>query len=95
MNGKTVKQSTARAEDKATVGTDLSADPGAKTEERAAHRVARLPQTSFGIGTKAINPSRRSRESSKLQTPGDGLPDVANTQRQKLLFTLNHYNSCL
>ena len=51
------------AEDKATVGTDLSADPGAKTERRAMNSiVARLSPTPFGIGTKAINPSRRSRE---------------------------------
>ena len=56
------------AEDRATVGTDPSADPGAKTEGKAAdHPVRRLSSSSptpFGIGTHAINPSRRSRESS-------------------------------
>lgn len=90
MNGGIVEQPMAWAEDKATVGTDLSADPGAKTEERAARSVARLSPTPFGIGTHALNPSRRSRESWTIQTPGDRLP-VANTQQPKLHFTLNHY----
>lgn len=90
MNGQTVEQPTAWAEDKATVGTDLSADPGAKTEERAASSVARLSQTPFGIGTHAINPSRRSCESLPIQTPGDGLP-VANNRPPKLHFTLNQH----
>ena len=79
------------AEDRATVGTDPSAAPGAKTEGRAAHTVARLYPTPFGIGTKAINPSRRSREFLKPQTPGDGLPKVANPEHPILHFTLNHY----
>lgn len=46
------------------MGTDSSADPGAKTEGRAADRQT-LParsSLSFGIGTKAINPSRQRRE---------------------------------
>ncbi|MFH0980276.1 MAG: hypothetical protein V2A79_01890, partial [Planctomycetota bacterium] len=69
-----------------------SADPGAKTERRAMDSpVARLFPTPFGIGIKAINPSRRSREFFKTQTPGDGLPDVANSERPIVHFTLNHY----
>jgi hypothetical protein len=51
------------AEDRAPVGTDPSADPGAKTEGWAAAKLV-LPifPLPFGIGTHAINPSRRSRE---------------------------------
>jgi hypothetical protein len=69
-----------RAEDRATVGTESSADPGAKTEGRAEDRSAFSARSShsFGIGTKAINPSRRSREqfnTEQRSMPGDGLPD--------------------
>lgn len=69
MTGVTVEPTAARAEDRATVGTDPSADPGARTEGPAAY--ARCRQTAarvvarlspFGTGAKAINPSRRSRE---------------------------------
>ena len=88
-----IKELSARAEDKALLGSNLSVDPGAKTEGRAASTVARLCPTPFGIGTKAINPSRRSRESLKIQTPGDGLSVVANPERPVLHFTLNHYKS--
>jgi hypothetical protein len=57
-----------RAEDRATLGSDPSADPGAKTGGRAADpRVDRLPfPHPSGIGTHALNPSRLSRESSML-----------------------------
>lgn len=88
-----IEELSGRAEDKALLGSNLSADPGAKTEERATSTVARLCRAPFGIGTKAINPSRRSRESLKIKTPGDGLSDVANPQRAVLHFTLNHYTS--
>jgi putative transposase len=50
------------AEDRAMLGSNPSADPGAKTEGRAIESVARPPQPGaqlsrpFGIGTKAINP---------------------------------------
>src|SRR5512146_3180726 len=48
---------TAWAEERATVGTDPSADPGAKTEGWAATSLCRPPFPSpFGIGTNAINP---------------------------------------
>lgn len=51
------------AEDRATVGTDSSADPGAKTEGRAADaRLPAPPSLLFGIGIRAINPSRQRRE---------------------------------
>ncbi|MFH0980072.1 MAG: hypothetical protein V2A79_00850, partial [Planctomycetota bacterium] len=95
MDRAAIEECSARAEDKATVGTDLSAAPGAKTEGRAADRNVRRPSfpTPFGIGIKALNPSRRSREFLKTQTPGDGLPDVANSERPIVHFTLNHYNT--
>ncbi len=35
MGGRRIRSITTRAEDRATVGTDSSADPGAKTEGRA------------------------------------------------------------
>ena len=44
------------AEDRATLGSDPSADPGAKTDGRAARLAARLPAIRFG--TNAINPRR-------------------------------------
>jgi len=53
-SGKIQSKST-RAEDRATLGSDPSADPGASTEGRATEPVARL-STPFGIGIKAINP---------------------------------------
>src|SRR5438132_3549737 len=42
------------AEDRATVGTDPSADPGAKTEGAAPSAALSFPP--FGIGIKALNP---------------------------------------
>ena len=42
------------AEDRATVGTDPSADPGAKTEGAAQRAALSFPP--FGIGIKALNP---------------------------------------
>jgi len=94
MNGSTVERSAARAEDKALLGSNPSADPGAKTEGRAADRnVRRSPlPTLLGIGTKAINPSRQSREHAGCELPGDGLPEIANPERLELHFTLNHYS---
>jgi hypothetical protein len=63
MTGFRVEFSTAWAEDTALLGSNRSADPGAKTERRAMDSsLARLSSTPFGIGTQAINPSRRSRE---------------------------------
>ena len=87
-----IEELSVRAEDKALLGSNLSAGPGAKTEGRAANTVARHRLAPFGIGTKAINPSRRSRELLKTQTLGNGLPSVANSERPELHFTLNHYN---
>jgi hypothetical protein len=56
-----VQYLSAWAEDRATVGTDPSADPGAKTEGRVVRRPTFF-STPFGIGTKALNPSGRSPE---------------------------------
>jgi hypothetical protein len=82
------------AEDRALLGSNPSADPGARTERRAMDSsVARLSSTTFGIGTKAKNPSRRSREHWDIQTPGDGLPDIVNPERPIVRFTLNHYKT--
>lgn len=84
------------------MGTDPSADPGARTEERAIESVARPLQPgvrlspSFGIGTQAINPSRRSREQADRKQhsiPGDGLPDRCNPGRLVLHFRLNQDNA--
>ena len=88
---------TTRAEDRATVGTDLSTDLGAKTEGRAEYRLARSARSShpFGIGTHALNPSQRSREPrdrKQRSMPGDGLPDRCNSGRLVLHFRLNQDN---
>jgi len=71
-------------EDRATQECDPSADPGAKTEGRAAstHGAARLP---FGIGTKALNsrgtmPRRSGQEAPSL---------IANANQPRFQFTLN------
>ena len=58
------------AEDRATLGSDPSADPGAKTEGRAAERVARL-SSPFGFGAHAINPRREVEE--LLDARGDAM----------------------
>mgnify|MGYP001595781480 CR=1 FL=1 len=87
-----VESSMAWAEDTALLGSNRSADPGAKTERRAMDSsTARLFPTPFGIGIKAINPSRRSRELLEIQKPGDGLTEVANSEGLELHFRLNHY----
>lgn len=91
-----VEQRPAWAEDRALLGSNPSADPGARTERRAmGSSVARLSSTPFGIGTKAKNPSRLRREPLDIQNPGDGLPVVANPERPIVRFTLNHYKSTL
>jgi len=51
------------AEDKATVGTDLSADPGARPKDgRLSGKFAARLSSGLRDGIKAVNPSRRSRE---------------------------------
>jgi len=81
------------AEDTALLGSNRSADPGAKTERRATDSsLARLSPIPFGIGSKAINPSRRSRESSICELPGEGLPNVSSVTKPVLYFTLNQYS---
>lgn len=58
----TVESTLTWAEDRATLGSDPSADPGAKTEGRATESAARplqprgRPSRPFGIGIQAINP---------------------------------------
>lgn len=92
MNGLRVEPSAAWAQDTALLGSNRSGAPGAKTERRAmASSLARLSQTSFGIGTKAINPAGRSPASYETKKPRDGLPVVANSARRELHFTLNQY----
>ncbi len=86
-----IEQGTARAEGRATVGTDLSADPGAKTEGRASHSVARLsPLRDWHQSDKSLAAQPRVLD---VKTPGDGLPDIAYPDRPVLHFTLNHYKS--
>jgi len=87
-----VEQPPARAEDRALLGSNPSADPGAKTERRAMSSfVARLSRIPFGIGMKALNHSRLRRESWTIDMPGDGLPVRYNSERRTFHFTLNHY----
>ena len=98
MNGALVEESTTRAEDTALLGSNRSADPGAKTEGRAAgavcriaaHRpVARLaPLRDWHQGDKSLAAQPRALN---VKTPGDGLPVVANSERPALHFTLNQY----
>jgi len=72
-NGAAVNWNTTWAEDRALLGSNPSADPGAKTGGRAADlTVGRSPSASpSGIGTKAINPSGRSPEQSDSQGDQD------------------------
>lgn len=51
-----VQSSTTGAEDRATLGSDPSADPGARTDAPGGRKAARNPRIRFG--TNAINPSR-------------------------------------
>jgi hypothetical protein len=89
MDVKTVEQPMTRAEDKALLGSNLSADPGAKTEGRAARPVARLsPLRDWHQSDKSLAAQPRVLD---VKTPGGGLPDVANSERSILRFTLNHY----
>ncbi len=58
MDADKIQLTMAWAEDRALLGSNPSADPGAKTEGRAAGDYhASAPLLSFGIGTKAKNPS--------------------------------------
>ena len=92
-----VESSMAWAEDTALLGSNRSADPGAKTERRATvSSLARLSPSdvyvaAFGIGIKAKNPAGRSLASWEKKKPGDGLPAVAYSGRRELHFTLNQY----
>lgn len=89
-------------------GTDPGADPGAKPEEwarksafgeirpgRRGDRGEPVPPSfliPFGIGTYALNPSRRSREQADRKhhsIPGDGLPDRCNSGRLVLHLRRN------
>ncbi len=85
-----IEQWTARAEDTALLGSNRSADPGAKTEGRAARSVARLSHLrDWHQSDKSLAAQPRVWEAS---TAGDGLPDVSNSERPGLHFTLNHYS---
>ena len=84
-----IEQWTARAEDTALLGSNRSADPGAKTEGRASCSVARLsPLRDWHQSDKSLAAQPRVLD---VKTPGDGLPDVVNSERPILHFTLNHY----
>ncbi len=60
------------AEDRATLGSDPSADPGAETDGRGGPPAGR-PAMAIRIGTKAINPG---------WCVGDGLPRAASPERR-------------
>ena len=83
------------AEGKATVGTDLSADPGVETGGRAVMVPPVSPSSlPSGIDIKALNPSRRSREQTERgdgPMPGVGLPGAQNSDPAILPFRLSHY----
>jgi hypothetical protein len=86
------------AEDRATLGSDPSAAPGAKTEERAADRSMFSARASnpLRFWHFAINPSRRSREpfdGEQHSMPGDGLPDRCKSESLVLQFRLNQDKS--
>lgn len=73
----TMIQSTSTwAEDRATLGSDPSDDPGAKTEGRAIASVARL-STPFGIGIKAINPRGEAAEHPRRTRRRTGVSQAA------------------
>jgi transposase InsO family protein len=57
MDAPAVQSSATGAEDRATLGSDPSADPGAKTDASGGRKAARPPLIRFG--TNAINPSRQ------------------------------------
>ena len=85
------------AEDRATVGIDPSAAPGARTGERAILPYRDRPscRPTSGTGTNAINPSGRSPEFWSVREhamPGDGLSAVRNSNRRVLHFRLNQYS---
>lgn len=91
MTHAAIEQPMAWAEDKALLGSNLSADPGAKTEGRAANDVARLsPLRDWHQSDKSLAAQPRALD---VKKPGDGLPGVANSRRTKLHFTLNQYSS--
>ena len=98
MSDHPVQEAMARAEDRALLGSNLSADPGAGTEGRAAHPAR---HTVAGRSVARLSPIRDWHESAKslaarprveaVKTSGDGLPDISNPRRSELHFTLNHY----
>jgi hypothetical protein len=87
------------AEDRATLGSDPSADPEVETGGRAVMTPPVSPSSPpSGIDIKAINPSRRSREQAEREDdtmPGDGLPGAQNSDPTTLPFRLNHYTSTI
>jgi len=81
------------AEDRATLGSDPSADPGARPKGgRPSREFAARLSSALRDGIKAVNPSRRSREQAERANdsmPGDGLPDVRNSEWGTIQFRLN------
>jgi hypothetical protein len=89
MNDYKLQSKTAWVEDRATVRTDPSTDPGAKTEERAVgmKRVAaRLPLRDWHESDK---PSRHDAVTLQQEAPFQ----LANGERLKFLFTVNQDNA--
>lgn len=72
-----VQSNVTGAEDRATLGSDPSADPGARTEGRAtaSARVACL--SSFGFGMNAINPRAETTEPVRRARPRTGVTPTA------------------
>jgi hypothetical protein len=85
MDPFTLQRKTAWAEDRATVRTDPSADPGAKTEERAVGApcsAARLPLRDWRQSDKPSRPEAVTRRQ-------DAAFQLANALRAKFQFTVN------
>ena len=83
-----IEELSVRAEDKALLGSNLSAGPGAKTEGRAARSLARLsPLRDWHQSDKSLAAKPRAPD---VKTPRGRLSEVANSGRPELHFTLNH-----
>jgi hypothetical protein len=85
MHYQALQMSTARAEDRATLRSDPSADPGAKTEARAAHGDVGCPTSRLRDWRQSDKPSRQD-----AATRMAGCPyQFANAPPPKFQFPLN------
>ena len=72
------------AEDRAPVGTDSSADPGARPKDgRPSGKFAARLSSGLRDGIKAVNPSRQSREQTWQELPENGGSIIRNAHPAK------------